>query len=96
MTDAGLIECATEFRAGILDGRSSEMMCAVVSWPLAGFLRFSGVECECVSGDLSGGNHVWIKLDDGRVLDATADQFGNFPPVYLGEPLAIHMQDREP
>ena len=32
-------------------------------------------------------NHIWIRLADGRVLDPTADQFGDYPPVYLGDPL---------
>jgi hypothetical protein len=36
-------------------------------------------------------NHVWLRLTDGRALDATADQFDpSLPPVYLGELLAIH------
>ena len=92
MTDAELVDIAAEFRAGILDGRPSERMCAMVSWPLAGLLRLYGVECECIEGDPG---HVWIKLSDGRVLDATADQFSGFPPVYLGEPAGIHPQRRE-
>lgn len=35
-------------------------------------------------------NHFWILLDDGRIIDPTADQFNeikkiNAPKVYLGE-----------
>jgi hypothetical protein len=42
MTDKQLIRFAQSFRDGILDGEPSVMMCAAVSWPLAGLLRQSG------------------------------------------------------
>jgi hypothetical protein len=103
MTDAELIECAAEFREGILDGSPSFMMCAAVCWPLAGFLRFSGVDCDTEERKLEDvefvANHVWIRLADGRVLDPTADQFDGLalPPVYLGKPLApIHRPPATP
>jgi hypothetical protein len=35
MTDAELIEFATEFRDELLDGRPSAWMCAMVCWPLS-------------------------------------------------------------
>lgn len=94
MTDAELIECATEFREGILDGRDSKFMCAMVCWPLAGLLGMYGVETETVESDLGECNHIWLRLKDGRALDPTADQFNwlfpdlNMPKVYLGPPLA--------
>ncbi len=96
MTDEELLSVATDFRNGILDGTMPTLKCAMVSWPLAGYLHYAGVECECVDSDLGEMNHVWIKLADGRALDATADQFNylfsnmNLPPVYLGERLSIH------
>jgi len=97
MTDDDLIECATGFREGLLGGRESEMMCAAVCGPLAGFLRFSGVDCETEDREISDedypANHVWLRLADGRVLDPTADQFPSLglPAVYLGKPIApIH------
>lgn len=95
MSDAELIEFASEFRAGILNGRPSAWMCFAVCAPLAGLLRFSGIEAEIVESDLGVCNHFWIKLADGRALDPTADQFNwcsieQFPPVYLGEPRIIH------
>lgn len=97
MTDAELIEVATGMREGILDGAASEWMCAAVSWPLQGYLSvFYGVETEAIESDLGHMNHIWLRLPDGRALDATADQFNrlfpdmNLPPVYLGAPLAIH------
>lgn len=91
---AELVQIASEFREGILDGRPSFMMCAAVSWPLAAYLRaIHGVECETVETDVGECNHFWIKLSDGRALDPTLDQFNrwfpwmNYPPVYVG-PLA--------
>jgi hypothetical protein len=100
MSDTQLREFATSFRNDILDGDSSVSMCAAVSWPLAALLRCHGVSCETVESDLSEelgllyANHVWIRLADGRALDATADQFNRwgyeYPPVYLGAPTVIH------
>lgn len=94
MTDPELIEFAREFREGILDGQPSDLMCFMVSAPLAGLLRYSGVDCDTDSGDINEHghpcNHVWIRLADGRVLDPTCDQFGDFPPVYLGPPMWMH------
>lgn len=94
-TDKRIIRFATEFREGILDGTPSWMMCAAVSWPLAGLLNASGLKCETVETDLGECNHIWIRLEDGRVLDPTADQFNelfgyDYPPVYLGPPIKLH------
>lgn len=96
MSDAELIAFAADFREGILDGGPSNWMCAAVCWPLAGLLRFNGIDCDCIESDLGHCNHIWIRLADGRALDPTADQFNqmfpslNFPPVYLGAPASIH------
>lgn len=95
MTDADLIEFATEFREGILDGAPSWMMCFAISAPLAALLELNGVRAELCEGDLGEFNHVWLRLADGRVLDPTADQFNDFgfeqmPPVYLGPPTTLH------
>lgn len=91
MTDAELIQFAADFRDGILQGRSSRLMCAAVSWPLASLLRCYGIKCETVETATDDRNHVWIRLADGRALDPTADQFGpQYPPVYLGPPNELH------
>jgi hypothetical protein len=96
VTDEDLIEIASSFRDGILGGAQSRMMCAAVSWPLASLLRaIYNVPCECVESDLGDCNHIWIKLEDGRALDATADQFNypafkQYPPVYLGPRTELH------
>jgi len=100
MRDAELVEIATEFRDGLIGKTTSgDGFCAVVSWPLAAYLRaLHGLECECVESDLEHHldspcyEHVWIKLPDGRVLDATYDQFCSEEPVkvYLGKPTEFH------
>lgn len=51
-----------------------------------------GVDCCAVESDFVDYNHVWILMEDGRVLDPTCDQFNDrlgaaFPPVYLGSPI---------
>lgn len=97
MTDAELIEFAQEFRDGILNGRDSAWMCAAICWPLGSLLTLlHGIEVEYIESDLGHCNHVWLRLEDGRALDPTADQFNamfpnlNYPPVYLGPPAEIH------
>lgn len=95
MTDADLIVFATEFRKGILGDDPPWMMCFAVCAPLVTLLGLHGVEAELVEGDLGEWNHFWMRLDDGRVLDPTADQFNDLftekmPEVYLGPPATIH------
>jgi hypothetical protein len=91
MTDAELIDFVTDFREGILDGSSSEGYCYMICAPLVTLLNMNGVKAEMVGGDFGEFNHFWLKLEDGRVLDPTADQFNAFgfgpmPRVYLGPP----------
>lgn len=96
MTDKQLLRFATQFRKGILNGGHSNMACFAVSAPLVALLSVHGVKGELIEGDLGHCNHFWIQLEDGRVLDPTADQFNAFegfkpmPPVYLGPPAKIH------
>lgn len=99
MNDAALKSVATKFRAGILDGRKSDLMCFAVCAPLQGYLRAAyNFETELVEAeiDIDDGpcNHVWLRLADGRVLDPTIDQFKMFmgkrlPKVYIGPALPI-------
>jgi hypothetical protein len=99
--DAELMQIVTEFREGILHGRPSDFMCAMVCWPLASYLDMVGFDTETVESDLGEMNHFWLLLPDGRALDPTADQFNRLfpdmalPPVYLGPPLAIHARSIE-
>lgn len=90
MTTAKLKRVCAAFRKGLLATAPSKGMCAVVSYALAGFLSAIGVECEVHEGYVGEWNHVWLVMPDGRVIDATADQFG-FEAVYIGPPLQIHM-----
>ena len=88
MNDGEILEFAKDFREGILDGDSSEMMCFAVCAPLETLLNMYGVDCELIEGSVGNCNHYWLELSDGRILDPTADQFNNldrrFPEVYLG------------
>lgn len=91
MTDQELIEFAQEFRDGLLEGRLPTLMCFAVCAPLVTLLNMSGVKAELVEADNGWCNHFWIKLEDGRALDPTADQFNylwdaKMPAVYLGPP----------
>lgn len=86
MTDTQLKRVAREFRKGVLGKRSARLMCMAVSAPLQGLLSaLYGMDTELEEVQFPEGNHVWLRLPDGRVLDATADQFGR-EPIYLGEP----------
>ncbi len=83
MTDRQLKRFAKDFRDGILGGRPSDMMCFAVCAPLQAMLHCVGVNTEIVTSDFPEVNHVWLRLEDGRILDPTADQFG-LESVYLG------------
>jgi hypothetical protein len=83
--DATLKRIAKEMRAGILGKRSSRLMCMAISAPLQGMLSaVYNFETELETVDFPHSDHVWLRLPDGRILDATADQFG-LDPVYLGQ-----------
>lgn len=79
------------FRAGILDGKSSAFMCIAVCLPLQGFLSFLGHATEVVKGVVNSSDceffHTWLKWDD-LIIDPTADQLHvvgrKMPPVYIG------------
>lgn len=94
MTDKQLIKVAADFRKGILGKRSPRLMCMVVSAPLQGFLAgVYGVETTIETvwfpENTRACNHTFLRLPDGRILDATADQFG-LEPIYLGEMPAVY------
>lgn len=98
MTDADLIKTAQEFRKGLLGSRTSRSMCFMVSAPLLSLLSLYGVSGQLDKAEVyretkhacTMVQHWFIRLQDGRILDATADQFltptrNRMPPVYLGE-----------
>lgn len=91
-----ILKIATEFREGLLEGRTSDSMCWVICHPLAGYLAYLGVDCGSVIDGrvMQEGNwcgHCWIDMRNGQILDPTADQFSTpegqpaMPPVYLGK-----------
>lgn len=85
MTDSTLIQNVTEFRSGILWHTTSHGMCFAVSAPLQAYLSFLGLHTKLVQGRYKRREHYWLELPDGRILDATADQFdAEMPVVYLG------------
>lgn len=95
MTDKQLTRICRAFRQGMLGKGDSTARCAMVSWALQGYLSCLGIETQAVEGTVGNWNHVWLVLDDGRVIDCTADQFNTageqtYPAVYIGTPLAIH------
>lgn len=89
MSDKMLLRITRSFRRGILGKNSSDMMCAVVCYPLHSLLHLMGEDLTCVEVLLKTKNHVFLRLSDGRILDPTADQFDG-PPVYLGSPQWFH------
>lgn len=95
MTDKQLKRVASEMRAGIIGKGSSTDMCMVVSAPLQGMLSaLYGLDTEIEEVDFLDTNHVFLRLPDGRILDATADQFG-LEPIYLGHmpPLYVSLTE---
>lgn len=96
MTDEELVEFAREFRKGIMGAyTNSTGFCGMICWPLETLLCMNGVQCKSVETDLGMCNHVWLRLEDGRVLDPTMDQFNflfaeDWPDVYLGPPTKYH------
>lgn len=96
MTDAKLIKFVTGFRSGICGRGGSEYMCFAVCAPLVTLLNMNGVKSSLRDGvvkfEIGEINHYWIELEDGRVVDPTADQFNRIlleklPKVYLGAPV---------
>jgi hypothetical protein len=85
-----LLDCALEFRQGILENGSSPRMCFAVCAPLQGFLSaIYNFETELTEGAIGEHQHYWLTLPDGQIIDPTADQFPNptgepMPEVFIG------------
>lgn len=85
-----LLGYSKRFRKAVLGREASDRMCYVVSGPLCAAITALGFGAHLVKSKVAYMEHIFIRLDDGRVLDATADQFSHFVdvgPVYLGEPV---------
>lgn len=95
VNDGDLLRIARAARERITLGGRSSGYCAVVCVPLAIYLTKRGIPATDVHGGVGEWQHTWIALDDGRILDPTADQFNRpglrMPPVYLG-PIPSHYE----
>jgi hypothetical protein len=93
MSDKEIKRICLDFRKGLLGKKSSELMCFAVSSPLQAVLSLCDYETKLVSGEVKTCcytiNHYWLEMEDGRIIDATADQFNDagkkMPKVYIGE-----------
>lgn len=102
MTDEGLVKLATAFRRGFLGADGDSLHTCYMCMPLNMLLTLRGLRSELCVGTPpypTAGTHYWIELEDGRVLDPTADQFNGdsatkYPEIYLGEPTEIHPRSR--
>lgn len=84
MTDKQLLRIARGVRKGILGKKPSADMCMAVSAPLQGILSaLYDFQTTLENVDFPEIDHTFLRLSDGRILDATADQFG-LEAVYLG------------
>lgn len=96
MTDKQLLKISTGFRKGLLNGQPPAEKCLMVSEALHGYLHFCRVLSNLEESEITfddGANiylHWYLRMKDGRILDATASQFNHLsevkmPEVYLGE-----------
>jgi len=87
---------ATQIRKEILGKKGNPIdMCLLVCLPLQGYLSWShDLSLEIVEGELVFNGcfyrHVWLKFEDGSILDPTASQFNHeggkkMPAVYMGK-----------
>lgn len=86
MRDKELIRFVRQFRKGILGNQSANDMCYAICAPLQTILSIMGLETTLITVEFETTNHVFLMLQDGRIIDPTADQFStwNLPTVYLG------------
>lgn len=98
--DKEIIRITSEFRTGMIGKKgSSTGWCSKICWPLLSYFSVMGVEMTLKRGKVRARigltssvkryDHVWLELEDGRILDPTYDQFQQISeaqiPVYLGK-----------
>ena len=88
-SDRELLRIARDLREHITLGGKPNGYCIAVCLPLSVWLTRHGRPAIDVHGGVGDWQHAWIALDDGRILDPTADQFNGgcwpkMPQVYLG------------
>jgi hypothetical protein len=88
MTDDELIKIAWDVRTEVVYG-SSRGHCILVSSLIQERLMKAGIKCRISQGNVGNEGHLWVTLEDGRILDGTGDQFDFYAfrltPIYLGK-----------
>ncbi len=74
--------------------------CADASDLLAYHLKLRGIHSVQINGSYDDGffenkqNHVWLKLDNGLIIDITGDQF-KWDPVFLNYNIPVYVEYEE-
>lgn len=84
----------SRFAKGIIGRRKPDQMCFAVCAPLQVFLDLCGFRTELIEGEIylddeTVWQHYWLKMEDGTIIDPTADQFQkpngeDMPRTYIG------------
>ena len=93
ITDKKLIKIVKQFRRGMLGRKCGSKYCYMVCWPLQAYLGLLDFHTDLVEGDVCYYRywigHFWLRMDDGRIIDPTADQFSTdrrpMPEIYIGK-----------
>lgn len=99
--DEKILQLVKQFREVLLQGIDNPKgYCYMLSDPLSLLLdiTFEGMNSSLEFGYWGSKNiqnsHAWIKLNDGRVIDATISQFGDdLPEIYFSDPKEEHIND---
>src|SRR5688572_7000189 len=98
MTDIELRKLAWEFRKSMIGRKSGRLRCLTISRPLRDHLHKHKIKCTLIRGAVCYYRcwigHFWLELEDGRILDVTAEQFATkawkgqkprpMPKVFIG------------
>ena len=77
-----IVDIAKEVRGMI--GENSKNQCDVASDLISNRLEIANIPHQITSGWFNFEGHTWIEFGYGDViLDITADQFGNYPKIWL-------------
>lgn len=97
MKDKDIIELATKFREGFLEGQNPHNYCFALTLPLSCYLDQIDIKNQMVTFDIDAINYNgddltknieviehYCILIDNKILDCTASQFKGMPDVYFG------------
>lgn len=89
---------AKQFCRGLLGNTDTDSKCFITSIALTSYLNTIGVECTLKEGFVKGHHHFWIGLPDGKIIDATADQFTNgndiYPNLFVSKPPGYYVEKK--